>query len=97
MDIDFMFVYKETLDKILADAEEVVIAKHKFAVPSLLNLIALKLHSLKYNFSLRQAKDLLDIISLIKLNKVDAKTKGFRELCLKYANEDIYRRIMENL
>lgn len=97
MDVDFMFVDKETLDKIILDAKKIIIAKHKFAVPSLMNLIALKLHSLKYNFSIRQGKDLLDIISLIKLNKVDAKTKDFRELCLKYANEDIYRRIMENI
>lgn len=97
MDIDFMFVDKETSDKIILDAKEIIIAKHKFKIPSLVNLIALKLHSLKYNFSIRQGKDLLDIISLIKLNKVDAKTKDFRELCLKYANEDIYRRIMENI
>lgn len=97
MDIDFMFVDKETLDKIILHAKEIVIAKHKFAVPSLMNLIALKLHSLKYNFSVRRGKDLLDIISLIKLNKVDAKTKEFHQLCLKYANEDIYRKILENM
>lgn len=96
MDMDFMFVDKETLDKIILDAQEIIIAKHKFAVPSLMNLIALKLHSLKYNFSIRQGRDLLDIISLIKLNKVDIKTKEFHQLCLKYANEDIYRKILDN-
>lgn len=95
MDIDFLFVDKETLDKIISDAKEVVIAKHKFIIPSLMNLIALKLHALKYNFDIRRTKDLLDIISLIKLNNLNAKTKEFHELCLKYANEDIYRRIIE--
>lgn len=97
MDVDFMFVDKETLDKIILDAKEIIIAKHKFVVPSLMNLIALKLHSLKYNFSIRQGRDLLDIISLIKLNKVDIKTKEFHRLCLKYANKDIYRKILENI
>ena len=97
MDIDFMFVDKETLDKIILDAKEVFIAKHRFIIPSLMNMIALKLHSLKYNFSIRKGKDLLDILSLIKFNKVDAKTKEFHQLCLKYANEDIYRKILENI
>lgn len=97
MDMDFMFVDKETLDKIMRDAKEVIIVRHKFTVPSLMNLIALKLHSLKYNFSIRQGRDLLDIISLIKLNKVDIKTKEFHQLCLKYANKDIYQKILENV
>lgn len=95
MDIDFMFVDRETLDKIIEDGKEIIIAQNKFIVPSLNNLIALKLHSLKYNFKLRQAKDLPDIISLVKINKLDAKGKKFRQLCLKYANEEIYRKILE--
>ncbi len=97
MDVDFMFVDKETLGKIIQDAKEISIAKHTFVVPSLMNLIALKLHSLRYNFSMRKGRDLPDIISLIKLNEVDIKTKEFHQLCLKYANEDIYRKIAENL
>lgn len=95
MDIDFMFVDKDTLDKIIGGGKEITIAKNKFIVPSLNNLIALKLHSLKYNFKLRQAKDLPDIVSLAKINKIDVKNKEFRSLCLKYANEEIYRKILE--
>lgn len=95
MDIDFMFVDKDTLDKIIREGKEITIAKNKFIVPSLNNLIALKLHSLKYNFKLRQAKDLPDIVSLAKINGIDAKSKEFRSLCLKYANEEIYRKILE--
>ncbi len=89
MDIDFMFVDEDTLDKIILDAKEVAIGKHKFIIPSLMNMIALKLHSLKHNFDIRRAKNLLDIVSLIKLNKENAKAKDFHQLCLKYANEDI--------
>lgn len=97
MDIDFMFVDKETLNKIIREATEIVIAKHKFFVPSLMNLIALKLHSLKCNFGIRKPKDLLDIVTLIKLNNVEAEDREFRQLCLKYANKDIYRKILENI
>jgi len=97
MDIDFMFVDEGTLNKIILDAKEVAIGKYKFIIPSLTNMIALKLHSLKYNFEIRRAKDLLDIVSLVKLNNVNAKTKDFHQLCLKYANEDIYQKILENI
>jgi len=97
MDIDFMFVDENTLDKLILDAKEVAIGKHKFLVPSLMNMIALKLHSLKHNFDIRRAKDLLDIVSLAKLNKVNVKAGDFHQLCLKYANEDIYKKILENI
>ncbi len=97
MDIDFMLVDKETLDKIIFDAKKIAIAKYKFLIPSLMNMIALKLHSLKYNFDMRRAKDLLDIVSLVKLNNINVKAKEFRQLCLKYANEDIYQKILENI
>lgn len=97
MDIDFMFVDKDTLDKITGDGKEVVIAKHKFIIPSLNNLLALKLHALKYNFALRKNKDIPDIVSLVKLNAVDAKNAEFRQLCLKYGTQEIYEKILENI
>lgn len=95
MDLDFMFVDRETLDKIIKDGKEITIAQNKFIVPSLNNLIALKLHSLKYNFKLRQIRDLPDIVGLIKTNRLDVKSKEFHQLCLKYANEEIYHKILE--
>jgi len=97
MDIDFMFVDKETLDKIIANSKEITIVKHKFMVPSLDTLIALKLHAIKYNPDLREYRDLPDIINLIRTNKLNYKTKEFRELCLKYGNEELYRKILEGV
>lgn len=95
MDIDFMFVDKDTLDKIIKDGKEISIAKQKFIVPSLNTLIALKLHAIKYNPKLREYKDLPDIINLIRTNKVDYKNKEFRELCLKYGTEELYKKIIK--
>ena len=97
MDIDFMFVDKETLNKIIKDGKRISIAGEEFTIPSLNNLIALKLHSLKYNLKIRENKDLPDIINLIRINKVDYKSKEFQELCLKYGTEKIYNKILERM
>jgi len=97
MDIDFMFVDKETLNKIISDGKEISIAKQKFMVPSLNTLIALKLHAIRYNQKLREYKDLPDIINLIRVNKVDYKSKEFRELCLKYGTEELYNKILSGV
>lgn len=38
---------------------------------------------------------MLDIIELIKVNKVDVKNAEFKELCLKYGSEEFYQKILE--
>ncbi len=95
MDIDFMFVDKETLTKIIKNGKECIVAEQKFIVPSLHNLIALKLHSIKYNPKIRESRDLPDIINLIRINKINFNGKNFRELCLKYGTNEIYNKILD--
>jgi len=97
LDIDFMFVDRETLAKIVKDGRSVSIAGQKFVVPSLFNLIALKLHSLKYNPKIRENKDFPDIINLIRINKINFKSKKFRELCLKYGTKEIYHKVSKGI
>lgn len=97
MDIDFMFVDKETLDKIIKGGREITIAGQKFIVPSLNHLIALKLHAIKYNPKIREYKDLLDIIELIKINRLKVKDSEFKNLCLKYGTEELYNKILERI
>lgn len=93
MDLDFMFVEEDTLDKIIEEGKIASIGKQKFTVPSVRHLIALKLHAMKYNAK-RQYKDLLDIIELIKANKVNVTDSDFKELCLKYGTEELYNKIL---
>ncbi len=95
MDIDFMFVDKNTYDKIFQKAARLKVRGWEFFLPCLDHLIALKLHSLKCNYHVRWTKDLPDIISLIRANKVDAQTAEFKELCLKFGTEEIYQKIKE--
>ena len=95
MDIDFMFVDETTMKKILQDTKEVTIGRQKFLVPSLMHLIALKLHAMKGSMKTRLAKDLMDVLGLIRYNSINIKSKEFKEACLKYGNEEIYQKIKE--
>ncbi len=97
MDVDFMFVDEDTLKKIKSSGKTLQISGQKFVVPSLNDLIALKLHSIKYNPKIRLSKDLPDIVNLMRINQVDAKDTKFKELCLKYGTEEIYQKLLEAL
>lgn len=97
LDLDFMFVDRDTLAKILKEGEQIKIAGQKFTVPSLFHLIALKLHSIKHNPRHRLMRDLPDIISLMRVNKVDCKSKKFKELCLKYGTLGLYNQLVDAL
>ena len=92
-----MFVDEETIAKIIKNGKKISIAGQKFIIPSLLNLIALKLHSIKYNPKICESKDLPDIINLIRINKVNCKSKDFREVCLKYGTEELYVKILKSI
>jgi hypothetical protein len=97
MDLDFVLVDDDTLRKMLKDGREAKIAGELFTVPSLNNLLALKLHSLKHNMKNRLLKDLPDIANLVKVNRVDFKGAQFKNLCQDYADEEIYRRLLDIL
>ncbi|MFZ5799903.1 MAG: nucleotidyl transferase AbiEii/AbiGii toxin family protein [Candidatus Omnitrophota bacterium] len=97
LDVDFMFVEGETFAKIIGEGREVKIAGQKFIVPSLEHLLALKLHSIKFNPKLRLMRDLPDIVNLIRINKVNVNSEKFKELCLKYGTGEIYDKILEIL
>ena len=93
MPIDFMFVDKSTLDKVVKDGKKIEVIGEQFIIPSLYHLIALKVHSIKHNSS-RELKDLLDIVSLIRANDVDINDRELKELCLKYGTGEIYNKIL---
>ena len=95
LDVDFMFVDEQTLKKIIKEGERFKIVDQTFVVPSLHHLIALKLHSIKHNPKLRLARDLPDIINLVRINEVNVKDKKFKELCLKYGTIEAYDKIVE--
>jgi hypothetical protein len=91
--IDFLFVDGSTYEKMTAESQAIAIAGRQFRVLSLKHLIAMKLHALKFGDRRRQAKDILDIIELARLNSVDVASDEFKAWCLKYGNSDIFERI----
>ncbi len=94
MDLDVLFVDKETFSGMVNEAREVEIEGNKIKVASLNHLIALKLHSLKNNFSHREDPDLRDIVRLIQENQMAMTKEEFRELCLKYGTQELYERVI---
>lgn len=96
LDIDFMIVDNLTREKIIEDGKAAEVVGEKLIIPSINHLIALKLHAIKHNRKSRTWKDLPDIIKLIQMNKINCKDKAFKDLCLKYGNEEIYQTIVKN-
>lgn len=95
LDVDFMFVDQDTLEKIISEGQKLKIVGQTFMVPSLYHLIALKLHSIKHNSKIRLTKDFPDIINLIRINKIDVEDKKFKDVCLKYGTKELYDKIRE--
>jgi len=96
LDIDFMIVDNTTREKIIKAGKIAEVVGEKLIIPSINHLIALKLHAIKNNQKNRIWKDLPDIIRLIKMNNIDCKTAGFKDLCLKYGNNKTYQTILKN-
>ncbi|MBF0199222.1 MAG: nucleotidyltransferase family protein [Planctomycetes bacterium] len=95
MDIDFMLVDKTTLDGMLREAVSVNYGEVSFLLPSLMHLIALKLHSIHYNEKIRFYKDMGDIVQLLLRNEVRVDSEDFRDYCLKYGSEKLYNEILQ--
>lgn len=91
-DLDFMFTDPATFNKLWEHSNITVIAGEQFLVPSLENLIALKLHSIKHNTQ-REIHDLPDIVNLIRINKLNYKSSEFRLLCEKFGDLTLYNKI----
>ncbi|MFC1643512.1 nucleotidyltransferase [Chlamydiota bacterium] len=95
MDVDLLLIEEITLNKILEKCKNILISNKEIPVPCLNHLIALKLHAIKNNEKDRIMKDLPDIVSLIRENKIDVKTEEFKELSCKFGNREIYEKLLK--
>ena len=62
---------------------------------SVTHLIFMKLHSMKTGPAERAAKDLADVLELLRLRNLDPRSAEFQAMCEKYANREIHERIIE--
>lgn len=95
--VDLMLVQEKTFTPILEASLDVEFFGVKTRVPLLEHLIALKLHALKNTRMHRFLKDFLDVENLIRINKLDVKSKKVRDLFDKYGTQDLYEKISRSL
>ncbi len=95
--IDLMLVDDSTFEKLDKAAKSVTFGIAEAKIPSIFDLIALKLHALKQGQKHRQLKDYDDIIQIVRLNNIDSKSSEFINLCNKYGSSEIYEKIIKEL
>jgi len=95
--VDLMLVEEKTFSPIFHAGQNADLYGIKTTVPSLEHLLALKLHALKNTRANRFLKDYLDVENLVRINKVDIRSKNIRELFSKYGTIDLYEKLSRSL
>lgn len=95
--VDLMLVQEKTFAPILAASRAADFFGVKARVPALEHLIALKLHALKNTRMSRFLKDFLDVEYLMRVNRLDIKSKSIRELFDKYGTPELYDKVSQSL
>jgi len=90
--VDLMMVREPTFRPIFDHGKEVEMYGARVQIPTLEHLLALKLHALKHTNAGRFLKDFLDVENLVKVNKVDLRSNGVRQMFLKYGTMEIYEK-----
>ena len=84
--VDLLSVDVATFDKLMQNAETVLIGESRLRVPSLRDLLAMKVFALAQSASARWDKDLPDIAYLCVLNDLSLDD-DVKPLCNRYANK----------
>ena len=91
--VDLMLVNESTFKKLSEGAMEVEFEGALAHMPSLVHLIALKLHALRSGAEHRYPRDLSDVATLIQINKVDLASADYAEILERYATPTIVAEI----
>ena len=87
--VDFLRVDKNTIQKINKHSVTANVHGYELRVPSLKDLISMKIFALSQNLALRMAKDLPDITYLCIMHNLDLIT-DIHPLCKKFGTDDIF-------
>jgi len=96
MDIDVLLVDRKTFQVMYDAGTDYKHGTLQWRIPSPGHLIALKLHAIKNN-PRREARDVADILDLIRSSENKVSLEDLCQLCRKYGPEGIYQRIEKNL
>lgn len=94
--VDFLRVDESTMTKLLNNSVMITIRNHELQVPSLKDLIAMKIFAFTQNTARRMGKDLPDIAYLSVLNNLSPE-KDIKPLCNMFGTSEIYRMIEDQI
>lgn len=92
--LDLMLVNPATFQKMIDSSEAGTLEGIAVIMPSLLHLLAMKLHALKNARGIRTLKDMNDVVNLLVNNRVDVRAEQFRQLALKHGTSEIYEKLV---
>ena len=92
--VDLMIVDGATFSRLEAEATPIRLGDGTAPVASVTHLILMKLHSLKTGHPDRFAKDLADLLELLRLRGLEVGSAEFLGMCEKYADGEIHERII---
>lgn len=92
--VDLMLVREATFAPMLAESRQVDIYGEQLRIPSLLHLLALKLHALKHTRAHRFLKDFQDVEGLVRINQLALQSENIRQMFLKYGTLELYEKVI---
>jgi len=95
--VDLMLVNDATFAKLLAGSEVRSYGGCEICVAGVLHLVALKLHATRTWDRDVQGKDYYDILSLIRINRIDTCAPEFQSILDRYATPSIKERLLSDL
>ena len=91
--LDLMMANDNTFDKLLAESVPSPPSEPDARMVSLLHLLALKCHAIKFGHKGRLVKDADDVIRLVQANRLDVNDEVIRDVFLKYGTADLYEKV----
>jgi hypothetical protein len=91
--IDLMLVDAATISKAMSDAVTTEVFGPPLSVASVANLIAMKLHALKFVDPVRALKYQSDLFALLELSGMTVDSESFRQMCERYGTIETYERL----
>jgi hypothetical protein len=90
--VDLMLVTDATFQNLFNEA--VTGPEKNTKAVSLLHLLALKCHAIKYTHVGRIEKDLDDVLRLIEIKQIDVNDAQIREIILRYGTPELYEKLL---
>jgi predicted nucleotidyltransferase len=94
--VDFLKVDAGTLKSLMLDAREVDYGGYALKIPSLENLIGMKLFALDSGSSDRWEKDFPDVVHLVVENDLNIE-EDLKPLCDRFASDEIFSKLVSRI